>query len=295
MRRILVLRGGALGDFLVTLPALAALRRAWPDARLELVGNATAATVVHGTGLLDAVHAQHQARWSALLAPAPLPADFAGWLATFDLVVNFWPDADGVIAARFPLRAAQHFLCASPHPVLAPAAAHFVAALAPLGIVPGDYLLPLRRQTGVAIPADAPIAIHPGSGSPAKNWPLDRWAALCEWLQRVHAARLLVITGEAEPDAAQALARFGVAAHGRPLDELCAMLAGCCFFVGHDSGISHLAAACGVPGVLLFGPTDPAVWAPPTPAMRVIQQGRDLAAIALADVCGEVSRHLPPV
>ncbi len=79
--RILVLRGGALGDFLVTLPALARLRQQWPEARLELAGNATAAALAVRQGLLDAAHSQHEARWSALYADAPLPAAFAEWLA----------------------------------------------------------------------------------------------------------------------------------------------------------------------------------------------------------------------
>ena len=101
--RILVLRGGALGDFLVTLPALARLRQQWPEARLELAGNATAAALGVRQGLLDAAHSQHEARWSALYAAAPLPAAFAEWLAGFDLVVNFWPDPDGLLARRFPI------------------------------------------------------------------------------------------------------------------------------------------------------------------------------------------------
>ncbi|HEY1111610.1 MAG TPA: hypothetical protein VGE76_23345, partial [Opitutaceae bacterium] len=94
MRKILVLRGGALGDFIVTLPTLAALRARWPEARLELVGNALAAQLAVRRGLLDAAHSQHDSRWSTLFSPSPLHPDFAAWLATFDLVLNYWPDPD---------------------------------------------------------------------------------------------------------------------------------------------------------------------------------------------------------
>jgi ADP-heptose:LPS heptosyltransferase len=110
MRRVLVLRGGALGDFIVTLPALAALRQQAPTARIELAGNASAAALAFSRGLLDAVHSQHEARWAALYERAPLPADFATWLASFDVILNFWPDATAELANHFPLYPAQIFL-----------------------------------------------------------------------------------------------------------------------------------------------------------------------------------------
>ena len=120
------------------------------------------------------------------------------------------------------------------------------------------------------------IAIHPGSGSPRKNWPAENWAALGQWLHR-HApqARLLLIGGEA--DAAQiATVRASLRgahvllAQNLPLPHLAAVLQRCRLFLGHDSGISHLAAAVGTPCVLLFGPTDPAVWAPANPGVKIV-------------------------
>ena len=63
-------------------------------------------------------------------------------------------------------------------------------------------------------------------------------------------------------------------------------------FLGHDSGVSHLAAACGTPCVLLFGPTDPAMWAPPAARVRVLQCGADLSAIGVEEVHKTVARLL---
>src|ERR1051326_4662341 len=159
MRKILVLRGGALGDFIVTLPALALLRQRWPAARIELAGNASAAALglndvgppIVGApisdsaaarrqapalrrGLLDTVHSQHEARWSALFSDEPLPSIFAAWLSEFDLVLNYWPDPDGELRRRFPLRSGQKFLSASAAPACAPAAAHYCAPLRELGL-----------------------------------------------------------------------------------------------------------------------------------------------------------------
>lgn len=280
MRKILVLRGGALGDFLVTLPALALLRKRWPAARIELAGNATAAALAVESGLLDAAHSQHETRWSALFATSPLPTEFSAWLASFDLVLNFWPDPDGALRAKFPLHPRQIFLHGAALPSRAPAAAHYCEPLRALELVATDFYFQLHKPE-----ADAQlIALHPGSGSPRKNWPLDRWAALAEWLTREQQHELLIITGEAESDAARALARFGSPAHHLPLNELASQLARCRLFLGHDSGVSHLAAACGVPSVLLFGPTDPQMWAPPFPHARALKRGEEVAEISLADV-----------
>ena len=277
-RRILVLRGGALGDFLVTLPALALLRSRWPDARIELVGNATAAALGRHCGLIDTVHSQHESRWSALYGNGSLPAELRAVLASFDLVLNYWPDPQAELAARFPLQAGQVFLAAPAWPTLAPAAAHYCAPLQSLGLGTGAYLYALRRPQ----PEPALVAIHPGSGSPRKNWPVERWRALGRWLEEKHRCRVLVISGEAESPGL--LEDVGEAWHCRPLEELADQLARCQLFIGHDSGVSHLAAATGARGVLLFGPTDPAMWAPPTARATVLRRGPEVAAISIAEV-----------
>jgi heptosyltransferase-3 len=347
MEKILVLRGGALGDFIVTLPALALLRRRWPAARIELVGNATAAQLALSppaanprpalstpppnpkpntechllddtrfgdrfvgksfSPVLDAVHSQHAARWSALYSAATLPAEFADWLGTFDLVVNYWPDPDGSLRAKFPCRPGQIFLSADALPSRAPAAAHYCALLSELGLVMQDYFY--RLELGGVAPnaeifrtcADEErrvkynppyLAIHPGSGSPNKNWPLERWQALCAWLRAEHRAELLIITGEADSRAGDVLARYGQRAHCLPLLDVAAKLAECRLFLGHDSGVSHLAAACGVPCVLLFGPTNPAMWAPPVPHVRVVKNRSALDSISLEKTQATVSAAL---
>ena len=315
MRKILVLRGGALGDFIVTLPALAALRRRWPDARIELVGNAPAAQLAGSRGLIDAVHSQHEARWSALFGAGPLPQELATWLATFDLVMNYWPDPDGAIARRFPRRSEQAFLTADAHPAQAPAAAHYCVPLRALGVEAESHFHLLATsgvERGLPSPSISPpayppsqrrsqvtppyvFAVHPGSGSPKKNWPLENWLAVIATLP----GRVLLILGAAEIERWSALtsARLvrgvseqrvgGKTVHlavDLPLDDLVTQLSTCRLFFGHDSGISHLAAACGVPSLLLFGPTDPAMWAPPAPHVRVIKCGETLTSISVGHV-----------
>ncbi len=316
--RILVLRGGALGDFLVTLPALRLLRTKWPAAWIELVGHAPAAGLGVLGGYLDAAHSQHDARWSALFAPAPLPSTLANWLGSFDLVLNYWPDPDQTLAGRFPLRRGQTYLAGTAVPTIAPAGRHFCQPLRSLGLTtedfrsqlpfslkpsegepvnPGDFEKELAAPgatTADVFPSvldsrQAAIAIHPGSGSAAKNWPDERWRELMARLD----APILLVLGEAERArwTAPMLAPLSSPPHHHremadclPLPELAAALRRCRLFLGHDSGVSHLAAAVGRPGVLLFGPTDPAMWAPPGLGMRVIRRGTTLTDISVQDV-----------
>jgi heptosyltransferase-2 len=135
----------------------------------------------------------------------------------------------------------------------------------------------------------APIAIHPGSGSTAKNWPDERW---WELLARLDAPVLLVL-GESERErwTARLLTEPAPPHRNRreiadqlPLPALASALRKCRLFLGHDSGVSHLAAAVGLPCVLLFGPTDPAMWAPPGPQVRVIRRDPTLNHIGVQDV-----------
>ncbi|PTY07341.1 hypothetical protein DB347_08550 [Opitutaceae bacterium EW11] len=285
--RILVLRGGALGDFLVTIPALRLLRNRWPGAQIELVGNARAAELGLVGGLLDSVHSQHEVRWSALYDGAPLRPEFAHWLGRFDLVISFWSDLDGALRRHFPQKPGD-FIASGPKVSTKPAAKHFCDALAPLGLMTADYVARLDLSASVQAEADQRlgdfrdfVAYHPGSGSPKKNWPAGRWAEL--------AARLgqpaLAISGEAEQtDILWPEDLFVQRAHEWPLPLLAGALRRCSRYFGHDTGISHLAAAVGAESVLLFGPTDPETWAPPGEHVRVVKSGADLASIRVSDV-----------
>jgi hypothetical protein len=108
-------------------------------------------------------------------------------------------------------------------------------------------------------------AIHPFSGSPRKNWPLDKFRALARQLERVMAVRWCA--GREDPPIEEPVTRID------DLYELARWLAGARLYIGNDSGITHLAAAVGIPTLALFGPTDPNVWAPRGPHVRVARWG----------------------
>jgi heptosyltransferase-2 len=138
--------------------------------------------------------------------------------------------------------------------------------------------------------------LHPGSGGERKNWPLERWLALSADV--ISRGTLLFVGGEADQERLAAIhARFGdgdaLFAENLPLPQLAAVLEKVAVFVGHDSGISHIAAAVGSPCVLLFGPTDPVVWAPTNDNVRVIcAPDGDLTKLGLSVVAEAVDQEL---
>lgn len=295
---ILILRGGALGDFLVTLPLLKALRERWPQSRLELVGNSRAAQLAVLDGTLHAAHDHSEARWAQLHGDAPLSPGFRAWLESFDLVLNYWPDPGGELAGRFPMRTGQRHLAAGSRIETQPACMHFFTPLAGFGLPsprPAHLTIPEECVAGAAKrlhPDARRIVLHPGSGSSRKNWPVDRWR---ECFSRLAPAPLLIVLGEAEQDISRemhALASDRIhIADTWPLPLLAAAISGCRLFVGHDTGIAHLAAAVHTPCLVLFGPTEPAVWAPYGECVTVLKHGDDLGSLSVDDV----TRHLAQI
>jgi ADP-heptose:LPS heptosyltransferase len=138
------------------------------------------------------------------------------------------------------------------------------------------------------------LAVHPGSGSERKNWPEARWAALLERLAAETKLGLLLVGGEAEGGRVERLAQSWPAARcrtavRRPLIKLAALLRECCAFAGHDSGITHLAAAVGLPVLVLWGETAETVWRPRGERIRLLRGGRGLVSLAVSEVRGALS------
>ena len=137
------------------------------------------------------------------------------------------------------------------------------------------------------------IALHPGSGSPRKNWSQQAWINVVGEIHRRHPdVEFLIVSGEAETEVIEEFLRelnkASVPYHSArdlPLPELGGRLRDCDLFLGHDSGMSHLAAACGLSCILLFGPTAPHVWSPQNPDVTVIvAEDGNLHAIEVSEV-----------
>jgi len=294
--RILILRGGAVGDFVLTFPVFDALRAHWPAAHITLACYPRVAGLALSYGLADETLSLDSAQFARLFAPATA----GGVPGGFDIIVSYLNDPDGIVRENLLQSGTKRVICGSPLPASGHAADWLMRPLAELGLRLALPAIPrirnqaafLRRAEGTlaAIMAGAPetprrpgiIAIHPGSGSPAKNWPADRFCALAGKLYAAANLAPLFILGEADSAARTSAAAIVPSVPVLPtcgLDELAAALACCAGYVGNDSGITHLAAAAGIPVVALFGPTDPAAWGPRGPNVRIIKAGGRLAAI----------------
>jgi heptosyltransferase-2 len=139
------------------------------------------------------------------------------------------------------------------------------------------------------------VALHPGSGGTAKRWPASRFAALARWLI-AEGATPVVIAGPADDDVLGTLlgsvgaADRMIVVRGASIGALVEILRTCVLYVGNDSGITHLAALVGIPVVALFGPSDPALWAPPGRRVHIIRATLDdLRNLSVEDVHSAIS------
>src|SRR5262249_30872933 len=142
------------------------------------------------------------------------------------------------------------------------------------------------RQKPEGAESSPELALHPGSGSEKKNWPETKWVELIERLIHETSWQLLLVGGEAEGERLQRLAAALPPGRARvvqslPLAELGALLQRSAAFVGYDSGISHLAAAVGLPGLLLWGDSAEAVWRPPSERMLTVSDEQGLANLSV--------------
>jgi heptosyltransferase III len=288
MNRILVIRGGAIGDFIVTLPALKALREACPHAHIEILGYKQIAVLAENRFYAQAVRSIEYGSLSGFFAKnSELPAELADYFASFDLIISYLYDPDGVFESNLRRCGVKNLLWGPARIVEASdhAARQLTRPIEELGIRVVDltekiFLSEEDRQFGcefLQTPSQPIIAIHPGSGSREKNWPLQNWIELFsrEHWQGENRPSLIVISGEADKAQTAQLERTWKDqdirfAKNFPLPHLAAVLEHS-IFVGHDSGISHLAAAAGANCILLFGPTDPNVWAPRNENVQILR------------------------
>jgi len=274
--RVLVIRGGAIGDFIVALPAIRLLRQNIPQAHIEVMGYSGIVELAVKAGLADATRPLGDRRMAMLYAKgANLDPALADYFCSFNLVVCYLFDPDGILHENME-KLGVKTLIDFPQ-LITPGQGHASQQLAkPLEklamfLEEPEWRSPTFPERTVKVAQR--IAIHPGSGSTTKNWPAENWLRLAENISASHPQiEIIFITGEAEIER-NTLPRDITFTRWQnlPLTDLVDHLQTCDLFLGHDSGISHLASACGVPSLLLFGPTDPSTWAPSQPNVRVLR------------------------
>ncbi|WP_459750776.1 glycosyltransferase family 9 protein [Streptomyces sennicomposti] len=279
--RLLVLRALGLGDLLAGVPALRALRRGFPGYEIVLAAPGVLAPLALATGAVDRVlpaAAPGRAVPAALDWTGP-PPDVA-----VDLHGN-GPPSHLLLAGLRPGR-----LFAFAHPgtpgIDGPpwyADEHerdrWCRLLRWYGLDADPANLRLPPPTPPS-PAPGAIVLHPGAGSPARCWPVDRFAAVAGAL-RARGRHVVVTGGADEGDLVAGVAKEAglpdadVFGGGLPPDRLSALVAGARAVVSGDTGIAHLAVAHATPSVTLCGPVPPDRWGPPPgdPRHRALWHG----------------------
>lgn len=278
--KILVIRSGAIGDFIVTLPVLQLLRRTYSSRWLALVAKGRVRR------LAEQVVDEFVDMDGRLLVPffGDRPegnAPECRYVGGFDLVISYLGKtgkmAENLLALRKP-----RVINADPLPpegygghitefLLEPLAEVMSVSSPPLPTVAIGEEEVRRAEVFLSangIPATAPIiAVHPGSGTRPKVVPAGGFCRAVNWLcSRFAAAKVVVVEGEADEENVLAFERCletaCVRVRKESLLEVAAILSLASLFVGNDSGIAHLAAAVGVPTVVVFRASNPRLWLP---------------------------------
>jgi len=296
IQSILVIHQGALGDFILALPALETLRKAFPHAKSVIMGYPRILELVERRFYADEIFSIDQKGMATFFVrEGSLDVTLSQFFGAFDLIVVFGKDAEGTVVGNLK-RVCQgrilHINSFPPWDEKVHLTHHLLKQFARYGLprskpYPKLYLKESDREwardfwksKGVPrVGRSKVIILHPGSGSKKKVWPLDRFLNLARTLQDRLRSNVLIVLGPAEgPEVQKAFEGMGpkapILAKGLTLLQLASVMEGCWFFIGNDSGISHMAAALGLPTLVIFGPTDQRVWSPRGKKVFVVCRG----------------------
>lgn len=289
---ILIIHQGALGDLIMSLPALYSLRLFHGPTPWTMAGNPETLSLLLHRFYAQEVVSIHQKEWSLLFQEEILiPDRFRSTLSSFQnaylfshskpeiltrgliraglkrvLWVPSFPDMRKDISLH---RLQKEILKSENIPWVESGKIIFPA---PEDLRKAEEYLDQSLQSEKELPL---WAIHPGSGSPHKNWPLERFLDVARKLLAGKKVQPIFVLGPVEQETAPGTVKM-IETRGFPilrnmtLPVLAGVLNHCAGYIGNDSGVSHLAAALGLPTVVLFGPTDPLLWGPKGEKVRIL-------------------------
>ena len=294
--RILIIRGGAIGDFILTLPVLSALKKRFPKAVLEILGYPRIASLALEGGLVKAVHALESPELAMFFSKnGAVDLGWSEFFSKFSIIISYLYDPDKIFESNVKSCGVNQFIPAHYRPneeKMIHASIFFLEALEILTIFDSNPIASLSID--VELPLKRCLVLHPGSGSDSKNWLEKSWKELIEYLLNNTSLQLLLIGGEAEGEKLQRLER-GVPGdrleilQNIPLNKLAKCLARCSGYIGHDSGVTHLASALGLPTLVLWGPSCESVWKPLGEKVRILNINNQLSEITLNHIIKELN------
>jgi heptosyltransferase III len=280
--RIGVIRLRSLGDCVLTTPALALLKAYRPDLRIGVVVEDRFGAVFEDSPQVNDIlspsaralakwkpqmalnfHGGSRSIWLTATSGAQIKAGFAHHAYSF-LYTDKIPRAQEILGDARRVHTAEHL----------------ASAMFWMG-VPRTEIPRAQLAAAPAVQAGAYAVIHPFASTPHKTWPAERFRAVADHLR--DKAGLMPIFLAGPDDDPSAFASFRVIRNA-PLGEVKSLMAGAQLFIGNDSGPAHIAAAFGVPVVVLFGPSDPVNWAPWRTEGHVLTNSEGIGRIAVEEV-----------
>ena len=300
-KRISIIRSGAIGDFVLTLPAVNAMRAAFPCSTLRLIGNASMRRLAPFDDFVDV----NSAAVAGLYNPeGPVPERTRALFCDVDLLLAYAVDPDRSLQSRLAETVRGRAIVYDPRPKG--------------GVHVCEHLLTPLRSMGIPTPDPTPrirlcadelahageilkkhrlssplVAIHPGSGGRKKCWSLTSYVKLAHGLVN-RGMGVVAVCGPVERDLVHQLPAHLPCLVPPDLRSLASLLHEADLFIGNDSGPGHVAAAVDTPTLSLFGPTDAETWAPRHPLARILKapDGR-LPALSVESVLNAALERLP--
>jgi len=303
----LIIHQGALGDLILSLPALYSLRLFYERIPWTMAGNLEILSLLHNRFYAQEIISIHQKEWAWLFQEKmAIPDPFRNYLSSFQKAYLFSAHQPEILLRGLNRAGLAKVLWIPSFPDVEQRTSLQLLQREILEsqnipwIESRNYIFPAQEDLREAhdflshhlkIDDKLPLfAIHPGSGSPHKNWPLQRFIETAGEIRKRKYAQSIFMLGPVEEETDPILIKTLLAQdfpiiRGLSLPVLAGVLSHCKGFLGNDSGVSHLAGAVGIPTVVIFGPTDPSLWSPKGKTVRILASGISCAP------CDRKTRH----
>ncbi|GCF07498.1 glycosyltransferase family 9 protein [Dictyobacter arantiisoli] len=296
--QILIIRPGAIGDTLLTLPLLRYIRTHTPDPQVTFVGNSAVLPLIQAWHLAERTSNYENRLWSGLFmqpsistSTRPAQQQLQQCLQRIERAICWLPDPDDCVKRNLQATGIAEIAIAPGRPTQAIPILSYLAQSIGITDLRACNWQPPQEYEWIREEAQAQqhrtIAIHPGSGGSHKCWPVTHFATVIRslWQQQI---AVNIFTGPADYERQEELlhclppppqADLLRLSENVPLLTVAQELRHCCGYLGNDTGITHLAALLGLPTLALFGPSNPTIWKPIGPRVTVLYEP-SLASLA---------------
>ena len=290
MKSVLIVHQGAIGDFILSLPPLEAIHRSYSEARFVFLGHPSILEIIHSRPYFGDVLDCAESVWAPLYnSKERLVSGAFNSLPPVDTIFAFCRSSSQTLADNLAgfYGKPSHRIDPFPHPGLGLHVSEYqcrqleelgISALpSPAAVIAPsqqDFLGARRFIKENVAKKNKLLLLHPGSGGSKKLWTTSGWLDLIRRMSTHDNLQIAMLQGPADTEIVQQLcsqvgANSLLLINNWPLGKLAALIKESALYLGNDSGITHLAAACAIPTIALFGPTDARIWGPQGPQVSI--------------------------